>query len=311
MLTTTRIRLWLTSALSVLCMAPAPPTGDAVIRAKAGPSEMVITTTARLAGAIHSLTWNGREFIDSFDHGRQLQSALNLDWDGHLFDECFNPTEAGSRDDGDGPRSSSKLLELHAEGPELRTTTQMAFWLAPGEESGGHLALNRTVLSNHLLSKRVHIGYKDLPHAIEYEVAFTLPKDEPHQAAVFEALTGYMPVAFSRFWTFDPKDGTLAPLSDGPGEQRLPVVLATAEGSHAMGIYAPGFEGAGYGRFRFEAAKVNKWNCVFRVRDSKGLRPGPYQYRMFVAVGTLDNVRETLLRLRTEQRPVNSSPPPQ
>lgn len=26
-------------------------------------SEIVITTTSRLAGAIHSLTWNGKEFI--------------------------------------------------------------------------------------------------------------------------------------------------------------------------------------------------------------------------------------------------------
>jgi hypothetical protein len=34
--------------------------GDAVIRAPADASEIVIATTSRLAGAIHSLTWNGR-----------------------------------------------------------------------------------------------------------------------------------------------------------------------------------------------------------------------------------------------------------
>ena len=55
------------------------PSGHAVIRAKAGPSEIVITTTPRLAGAIHSVAWNGKEFIDSTDHGRQLQSAANFD----------------------------------------------------------------------------------------------------------------------------------------------------------------------------------------------------------------------------------------
>ena len=57
------------------CMAWLSGSGDAVIRAPAGNSEIVITTTSRLAGAIHSLRWNGKEFIDSFDHGRQLQSA--------------------------------------------------------------------------------------------------------------------------------------------------------------------------------------------------------------------------------------------
>ena len=46
--------------------------GNATIRGKVGDDELVITTTSRLAGAIHSLTWKGKEFIDSVDHGRQL-----------------------------------------------------------------------------------------------------------------------------------------------------------------------------------------------------------------------------------------------
>ena len=280
------------------------PSGDAVIRGTAGPSDIVITTTARLAGAIHSLTWNGTEFIDSTDHGRQLQSASNLDCGQPTFPaETYNPTEAGARNDGAGPRSSSKLLELHAEGNTLRTTSRMAFWLAPGEDSQGNPARNTTILSNHLLSKRVHIGCKDLPHAIEYNVAFTLPKDEHHTAATFEALTGYMPEAFSRFWAFDPASGALSPLTDGPGEQPNPVVLATADGAYAMGVYAPGYQGVGYGRFRFVPEKVTKWNCVFRVRAPDGLGPGPYRYRMFVAVGTLDDVTRTFRRLRAEPAP--------
>ena len=73
--------------------------GDAVIRAQAGKSELVIKTTTRLAGAIDSLTWDGKEFINSTDHGRQLQSASNLDAGSPISDETYNPTEAGSRDD--------------------------------------------------------------------------------------------------------------------------------------------------------------------------------------------------------------------
>ena len=128
--------------LSAPVRAGEAPSGDAVIRAPAGRSEIVITTTSRLAGAIHSLTWNGKEFIDSADHGRQLQSAANFDLGKPFFPEVFNPTEAGSRADGAGERSSSRLLKLSARGRVLETTTQMAFWLAPGEESEGHLAYN-------------------------------------------------------------------------------------------------------------------------------------------------------------------------
>lgn len=280
------------------------PSGDATIRAAAGESEIVITTTSRLAGAIHSLTWNGREFIDSFDHGRQLQSASNLDAGRPIAAETFNPTEAGSRRDGAGATSSSRLLHLVARGDELQTTTQMAFWLAPGEESGGHPARNETVLSNHLLTKRVRIGYDDLPHVILYDVKFSLPVGEEHTHAVFEAVTGYMPAEFEKFWRLDVETQELQPLTDGPGEQAHPVVLATSSGSHAMGVYSPeqpspGWEGVGYGRFRFPEANVVKWNCVFRVGNGRDpIEQRDYSFRAFVVVGDRETARANLLELQ-------------
>ncbi|HEX3871805.1 MAG TPA: hypothetical protein VHV77_15280 [Pirellulales bacterium] len=285
----------------------APSTGDAVIRAQAGPSEIVITTTDRLAGAIHSLTWKGKEFIDSFDHGRQLQSACSFDCGlkQRFWAECFNPTEAGSRDDGVGEKSSSKLLRLHAEGAELQTTTQMAFWLAPGEASSGRPALNTTILSEHVVSKRVRIGYKRLHHVIQYDVTLTVPADERHTYAQFEALTGYMPAEFARFRKFVPASGKLEPLDDGPGEQNCPVVLSTADDNHAIAVFSPdqpspGFENVGYGRFRFDAEKVVKWNCVFRETSALGIAEGEHRFRLFVAVGTLDDVTQSLKALVDE-----------
>lgn len=286
--------------ISLPARAAEPSSGDAVIRAKAGPSEIVITTTKRLAGAIHSLTWNGKEFIDSFDHGRQLQSAANFDCAKKFIPETFNPTEAGSLRDGRGEKSSSKLLDLHAAGAELRTTVQMAFWLAPGEKSAGHPAYNDRVLSEHLVAKRVRIGTPEFPHAIAYDVTFTVPKGEKHTYAQFEAVTGYLPAEFSKFWKYE--DGALKPLDDGPGEQAAPVVLATPDGKFAMGVYSPdqpsrGFEGAGYGRFRFAAEKVVKWNSVFRIRDANGVAAGKYAYRNYVIVGALQDVQQTLTGL--------------
>ncbi len=277
------------------------PNGNATIRARAGSSEIVLTTTARLSGAVHSLTWGGKEFIDSHDHGRQLQSAASFHT-GPLRDfwaEVFNPTEAGSRADGTGEKSSSKLLRMRVGAAELETTTQMAFWLAPAEKSSGHPARNDRVLSDYQVSKRVRIGYKQWPHAIDYEVAFLVPPSEKHTYAQFEALTGYMPAEFSRFWKYNRTSGALTPLDDGPGEQEYPVVFATPNGAHALGIYSPdqpsrGYEQAGYGRFRFGAEKVNKWNCVFRLRDDRGIPAGKYSFRMFVVVGNLGGVRATL-----------------
>lgn len=289
------------------------PSGNAVIRGRASGSEIRITTTDRLAGAIDSLRWNGREFIDSYDHGRQLQSAASFDkGDATPFwAECFNPTEAGARADGTGNTSSSRLLAFHAEGSELRSTTQMAFWLAPGETSAGRPALNDTILSRHLVSKRVHIGHRKQPHVIEYEVTFTVPQGERHTYAQFEALTGYMPAEFQRFWTFQPVSGNLEALDDGPGEQPQPVVFSTEDGHYAMGIYSPdqpshGYEQAGYGRFRFPEARVVKWNCVFRIRQSQGINAGKYRFTLYVIVGTLEQVRHSLASLAAEFTHVRS-----
>ena len=118
-----------------------------------------------------------------------------------------------------------------------------------------------------------------MPHVISYDVTFTLPASERHTHAVFEALTGYLPPEFGRFLEFDPQTGELAALSDGPGETPRPVVLATADGAPAMGIFAPSKNaphttGPTFGRFRFSAEKVVKWNCVFRVHDEAGIAPG-------------------------------------
>lgn len=282
-----------------LAIAAEPVSGEAMIRKKLATSEIVIKTTSRLAGAIDSLTWNGQEFVDSVDHGRQLQSACSFDAGirGPFWAECYNPTEAGSRLDGAGKRSSSKLLSIKAENDVLTTKTQMAFWLTPTEKSSGRPALNKSILSDHVVSKTVKIGYKQWDHVVNYRAVFTVPKGEQHHFAQFEALTGYMPATFSRFWRFNPTTRKLEELSDGPGEQPWPVVLATANGSHAMGIYSPDSPTPGYGRFRFVPEKVVKWNCVFRYKNAENIPAGDYPFQMYVPIGDLTTVEKTLQEL--------------
>jgi hypothetical protein len=291
------------SVIVMMCMIVSvalgqPVKGDAVIRGKAGPSDIVITTTSRLAGAIHSLTWNGKEFIDSHDHGRQLQSASSFDvaQPGEFWAECYNPTEAGSARDGAGPKTTSRLLYLKAENSRLCTVTQPAFWLAPGEKSEGRPAKNTKILSDHLIAKQVRIGVPESAHAIDYRVTFTIPPGEKHRLAQFEAITGYMPKEFSKFLTFHPKTREVKSLSDGPGEQTLPILFATTNDDYAMGIISPERR-ASYGRFRFTDQKVMKWNCVFRETDPVALEAGEYRYRCYVVVGSLRNVVDTMTAL--------------
>lgn len=276
-----------------------PRTGDSVLRGPALGSEIVLTTTSRLAGAIHSLRWNGKEFIDSADHGRQLQSASSFDAGSPFTPETFNPTEAGSRHDGAGPTSTSRLLAFSAERNRLKTTNQMAFWLRPGEDSSGNLAKNTTNLSNHRLSKSVTIGALGMENVLAYDVTFFVPPGEPHRYAQFEALTGYMPAEFSEFFVVNLANGKRLPLSDGPGEQALPIIFSTADGAHAMGCFTRE-PNPGYGRFRFRREKVVKWNIVFRKTDKREIPAGDYTYRMFVIVGPLTTVTTDLIKLANQ-----------
>lgn len=278
------------------------PGGRATIgRAFAG-SAIAVGVSSRTAGAIDSLTWGGTQFINAYDHGRELQSAASYDG----YGECLNPTEAGSDSDATGPHSSSLLTALQVGANTLRTRSQMAYFMAPGRPVGecpkgpGPYAAPR---SDDGLSKRVTLGAAGVANAIEIRVTFTTAR--AHAAATFEAATAYMPPDFARFSSFDPATGQAVSLSAGPGEQGVPVILSNADGSRAMGVYSPGLPqpsvpNAGYGRFSFTELPgagnaTVKWNCVFRETN---IPAGEHTYTCYVLVGTLRDVQVGMVALR-------------
>jgi hypothetical protein len=277
----------LAAALVAGCAAP----GDLQIRSPAADEPVIVSTSERFAGAVSSLVYRGVEYIDIHDHGRQLQSASSFD----LLHECFNPTEAGNRNDRGRP--TSRLLAASAGPGWLQTRTDMAFWLPPGHPPDDpcgargevRAAVNSTDRGGHILTKRVSF-VEGVPNLFAYDAAFFVP--ERHDSAVFEAATAYLPPEFSARWRLNLRTGALAPAM-ADGEQAMPVILAMPGGAHAMGVWSPGLPqaGLGYGTFAFPGV-VMKWNCVYR---EKNVAAGTtYRYRCYVAVGTLGEVIDTL-----------------
>lgn len=209
--------------------------------------------------------------------------------------ERYNPTEAGSRLDGAGNRSTSRLLAIQRDDRELRTSTQMAFWLAPFEKSFGRSALNTRILSDHVLHKRIRLGAYDDPHVIQIDNTFEIDLKERNRYAQFEVLTGYMPEEFSEFWRVSMASRELQRLDDGPGEQPDPVILSTRDRQFAMGAISPGIE-PGYGRFRFPTEKVVKWNVVYRYNEVPFITKYKVSFQVLVAVGTLEQVHAVIRR---------------
>lgn len=255
-------------------------------------NNITITASRKFGGAISSVKVNGMngiEFIDSYDHGRELQSALNasIEPSAIFISEIYNPTEAGSSSDARNSTSTSKIINISTNNNTLTNKTQMAYWLRPGEKSFGNLALNTSPLSNNFLSKIVSFN-SNINNVVDYTVTFTVPSNqngESYYFLQFEVLTGYMPIEFSNFWTF--QNNNLETLSNQEdGEQSYPILFSNKNNDMAMGVvvakrttYVTTNNQYGqYGRFTFtnqntqvdggyvnEKSSLVKWNYVFRI----------------------------------------------
>lgn len=287
---------------------------------------IAIKTCDHNAGAICSLTWGGKEFINDFDHGRQLQSASSFNFGGQPLGEAYNPTEAGSSHDGliaypgqqgypnSNSSSSSCLLNIYTtNNNQVRTQSKMAFFRRDWLNGGAWLPAQ----SEHILDKKVTIGAYNFPNVIEYFTKFTVPTHEFFnntyhriEAGTFEVLTGYMPPEFNTFHYVDAQ-GNLQPVIESAQLGR-PLIFSTLNGDWAMGIYSlelpqRGYPTDGYEATNFLAQNVVKWNTVFRkampmvyatpTDPSLIQNHAPFYFHSYVIVGTRDQVRATMIQL--------------
>jgi hypothetical protein len=277
----------------------AAATGDARVEKAALDSTIRLETSARFAGSVVSLVFRGKQFVDATDHGRELQSASSFDG----FGECFNPTEAGSREDGKKPTSTSKVLGANSGPGWIATSTDMAFWLPPAFDYGHQCgmspntthAVNKTLTGGHILDKRIEIGDAGEPNVIGDHVTYTVP--EAHGSGTFEAATLYTPVDFAKRYVLNFSTGEIEPTAL-IGEQEYPTILATSDGRYAVGVFSPSLPqkpGKGYGTFNFP--DTNKINCVYR--EAPIAAGQKFSYLCDFVVGTLDEVKRTIVTLHS------------
>jgi hypothetical protein len=273
-------------------------TGDVKIEQAALGSQIQLETSARFAGAVTSLIFRGKQFVDTRDHGRELQSAASFDGLG----ECFNPTEAGSVADGDKQTTTSKLLAVKSGPNWVATQTDMAFWLPPGYDYKHQCgmsptvtrAVNKALTGGYIFDKRIEFGEAGEANVISDHVTFTVP--EAHRSGTFEAATIYTPIEFSKRNVLNLGTGEVEPTTV-IGEQGWPVILTTADGKYAVGLFSPFLPQAGRGYGTFSFPNTNKINCVFR---EKSIAAGQkFSYLCEFVVGTLAEVKDTIVKLHS------------
>lgn len=278
-------------ASALLLLAAQASAADLSISSVINGRTATLTASDNYGGAIRSFVYGGFEYVDDLDLGRDIQSAVAFDG----YGECYNPNEAGNNRD-----TPSQLLAWSAAGGVLATSTNMAFWLAPGESgvcfNGATHALNTTVHSGLILEKSVRFGSDGVPNVLDYRVKYNVNENRGY--AVFEALTGYLKYNFIEWFTFDPQTSTLARL-DLPVEcytntyctyQNLPIIASLIAGTHSMGIYAPTPPNGGYGAHRNSNAVdgFGKWNAVYV--ESPVTAGVPFERRFKVPFGTVEEV---------------------
>jgi hypothetical protein len=307
----------------LLCAATttrAQVNGNATISGSAFGQPLTVGTSSQFAGAVSSVKWGGKEFINNWDHGRQL--TPNYQFFNRFI--CYNPYETGSLEDGNKPTSTSKLLSLTASGNSLESETQMAWYYrnfvqfptindACGDPSQWlPVTPYTTPLSNYHVHKKVTIGYPSFPNVIEYLTEVYIPE------VVLKGInnpTAVLNYDFSTVGSWDVVSKTYRKLRALSGEDDRIKIASTANGSYAMGWYSPEL----LQPYR-NPGSVNWWFVVppnpFYPDPNNPSQPDPNfgsvhigsinhydsfngpgwypQDRVYIVIGNLDEVKNTL-----------------
>jgi hypothetical protein len=265
---------------------------------------MRIRTPSTLGGSIGSLTWKGKEFVNTSDHGREFQVAAKFNY----YGECYNPTEAGSLSDGAGTSpSTSQVYTYSIPAPnQLFTGSFPAFWLhydetspycvpysgPPGQNGGNQnprsdFNFYKTVTAGHVLENVIKVDtWMYIPYAVT-------------QAEV-ESFTGLMNNSdFPRIMKYDVVSGT-ATVAKGETFVNTPLIFASLDNEYALGIYNrqlspqnnPNLTVGHYRWNRVPEYSVNAWSSVFNF----GVTSGPYNWYFtnYLIIGTYQQVLTTM-----------------
>lgn len=280
--------------------------------------ELRIETGPTFGGAISSLKWKGQEFVNSSDHGREFQVAAQF----NEWNECFNPTEAGSINDG-GPENMSTsqvtTYSLYPEDNEFLTASYPAFYLnynqtnehcdptiAFGEQNGG----NHNPVSDFPMTKIVKVGYLGFENVIKVDTQMYIPYAV--NTARIESFVGLMNSPdFPQVLTPYDNYTTAIPIDDprvnSSGETwvNLPPIMVSPNGDYALGIYNPHLIAENnptldVGHFHWDkdptGYRVNSWSSVFNFLQPTS---GPISrfFTNYLVIGNLQQVLSTMKAL--------------
>lgn len=218
--------------------------GDATIT----DNGFTITTKASFAGGITSLKDQNFEYLfQQIYQGAFIQYA----WQNANRGECDNPTEQGARNEIG--KTTSQLLNFTSTSTSITKTVLPAYWLRPGEtsiycnfDSQDHngTAFNTTLISNSSLQTTFTLDPENLPHALGLTGTITFGTTDTAPGlpfVMFGRPALFFSTSFTKAYRYNYGNDVLLTSSSGNFyNTTLPPVLATADDTHAVGVYSDG-----------------------------------------------------------------------
>ena len=255
---------------------------------------VTVKSNPAAGGTVWSWVWNGIEYINTYDFGREMQSSL-FPRDA----KNSNPTEAGDAFSRRPDRIGSPVHSLANRG---NTQSSRAIPLEFNPQNFGGAPREPVVWKDVLMGKDLTLNFRNLGAVGEYSTYIKVPNSLPQ--AEIEIPSIYLRGNFNVYWTYDAAKKELKPVSDqvpdgcatkppkGYGFKTFSyggVIISDGTDpsrSHAMGIY---------GVNRSQGGSVNYftlWNITkaAECHQTPGNGPGDFSTSKLAAVFGPDNV---------------------
>ncbi len=267
-----------------------------------------VTISARDAGAVCSLVYGGKEFVNDDDHGRQMQVA----WIYNDMDEAYNPTEAGSCRDGTGSKTTSQLLSVQIQSNTLRTVNHPAYWRHT-DMPEKHRS-NTALVTRDTLAKKLTLGHDGNPNVLVFDTVVTISPEltgPPVTSLRIEAPTLYATADLSRHYLFNLASGALTSVPSRSNRKNilntrisrvtrrnLIPILSSPDGRYSVAFYTPQAENF-WAYFTWDVPGICvKVTTFFKHAVKTGQS---YSYRNFVIVGDMATVKASAMQLHKRE----------
>ena len=271
---------------------------------------ITVQSNAVAGGTVWRWYWNGMQFVNHSDYGREIQGAF------YYGTSLLNPNEAG---DGltfnfldQSIKHGSPILQFQNQGTTQITRAVPLNW-DPSQFGGDQD--HPVIWDSLVLGKDLTLDFQNLGPVAKYTTHLVIPAAS---RATLADPAGYLLSSFNRYWTYDARSKTLSEVTLPDGCPALTnnsfggyalfvdfggIIMSDASGTNAMGVYGVSIAQAGsisyFAMWKFfcwgdgpaETASDNTaWSAVTGNGTDVLFPAGESTYNVYLITDSVQNV---------------------